>query len=72
MQRNIVIFVIIIILFILLALIGFGIYWAQTGFNRTGGGGTTTSSGGSEGDVLRHSYNDAATMSGKRRIPVKL
>ncbi|KAK5008230.1 hypothetical protein LTR28_004260, partial [Elasticomyces elasticus] len=34
MQRNIVVFVIIIVLFVLLALIGFGIYWAQNGFSR--------------------------------------
>lgn len=43
MQRNIVIFLIIIILFILLALIGFGIYWAQTGFSRRGGAASETS-----------------------------
>jgi ABC-type transporter Mla subunit MlaD len=46
MKRNLVIFLIIIILFVVLALIGFGIYWAQTGFSRTRGGGTE--SGGSE------------------------
>jgi len=44
MQRNIVIFLIIIILFTVLALIGFGIYWAQTGFSRgaRGAGSETT------------------------------
>jgi len=43
MQRNIVIFLIIIILFVVLALIGFLIYWAQTGFSRRGGGASETS-----------------------------
>jgi len=46
MQRNIVIAVIIIILFIVLALIGFGIYWLQTGFSRKGKGGSSSSSEG--------------------------
>jgi uncharacterized protein (UPF0333 family) len=43
MKGNIVIAVIIIVLFILLALIGFGIYWAQTSL----GGGVDDSRGGS-------------------------
>lgn len=43
MQRNIVIFLIVIILFIVLALIGFLIYWAQNGFNRFRGAASETS-----------------------------
>lgn len=42
-QRNIVIAIIIIVLFVLLALIGFGIYWAQNGFSRGRGGASETS-----------------------------
>ena len=34
MQRNLVIFVIIIVLFFVLALFGFAIWWAQNGFPR--------------------------------------
>ncbi|KAL9535191.1 hypothetical protein SMMN14_01582 [Sphaerulina musiva] len=48
MKGNITIFVIIIVLFILLALIGFGIYWAQTSVSGAGSsvrGGSTTTSG---------------------------
>jgi ABC-type transporter Mla subunit MlaD len=43
MQRNIVIFLIIIILFIVLALIGFLIYRAQAGFSRGRGSASETS-----------------------------
>ncbi|CAK1355149.1 unnamed protein product [Cercospora beticola] len=44
MKGNIVIAVIIIVLFLLLALIGFGIYWAQTSLGGgVGRGGSTTS-----------------------------
>jgi hypothetical protein len=43
MKRNLVIFVIIIVLFFLLALIGFAIYWAQNGFRRGRGGASETS-----------------------------
>jgi ABC-type transporter Mla subunit MlaD len=42
MKRNLVIFVIIIVLFFLLALIGFAIYWAQNGFRRRGGASETS------------------------------
>jgi ABC-type transporter Mla subunit MlaD len=45
MQRNIVIFLIIIILFIVLALIGVGIWWLQNGFGRSGRGGASSTSG---------------------------
>jgi ABC-type transporter Mla subunit MlaD len=47
MQGNLVVFTIIIVLFVVLALIGFAIYWAQTSLGRVGGGGGTsaTSSG---------------------------
>jgi ABC-type transporter Mla subunit MlaD len=48
MQRNIVIFLIIIILFVVLALVGFGIWWAQTGFSRGARGGASETS---DGDV---------------------
>jgi hypothetical protein len=43
MKRNIVIFLIIIILFLVLALIGFLIYRAQAGFSRGQGGASETS-----------------------------
>jgi len=43
MKRNIVIFLIIIILFIILALIGYLIYRAQSGFSRGRGGASETS-----------------------------
>jgi hypothetical protein len=45
MKGNLVIATIIIVLFVLLALIGFGIYWAQTslGGGVDGGGESTTS-----------------------------
>jgi flagellar basal body-associated protein FliL len=45
MQRNIVIFLIIIILFVVLALVGFGIYWAQTSMSRGARGGASETSG---------------------------
>lgn len=45
MKGNLVIFVIIIVLFFLLALIGFGIYWAQTRLGRVRGGGSSATSG---------------------------
>lgn len=43
MKRNIVIFLIVLILFIVLALIGFLIWWAQTRFSRGRGGASSTS-----------------------------
>ena len=43
MKGNLVIFVIIIVLFFVLALIGWGIYYAQHGFRRRGGGASETS-----------------------------
>jgi exopolysaccharide biosynthesis protein len=45
MKRNIVIFLIIIILFLLIALIGYGIYYLQT---RMAVGGTASTTSGSE------------------------
>lgn len=45
MDGNIVIFLIVIILFIVLAIIGFLIYWAQTGFSRGRGGSASETSG---------------------------
>jgi hypothetical protein len=47
-KGNIVIAIIIITLFVVLALIGFGIYWAQTKVGRTARGSST---GTSEGDA---------------------
>ena len=43
MKRNLVIFLIVIILFIVLALIGFAIYGVQHGFSRRRGGASSTS-----------------------------
>jgi len=44
MEGNIVIFLIIIILFVVLALVGFAIFYAQTGFNRAAKGGASETS----------------------------
>ena len=45
MKGNLVIFVIVIVLFIVLALVGFLIYWAQTSLGRGGGGEASSTSG---------------------------
>ncbi|TKA68209.1 hypothetical protein B0A49_07467 [Cryomyces minteri] len=45
MKRNIVIFLIIIILFVVLTIVGFLIYWAQNGFSAFGRRGRSDTSG---------------------------
>ncbi len=44
MEGNIVIFLIVIILFVVLALVGFAIFYAQTGFSRGAKGGASETS----------------------------
>lgn len=45
MKGNLVVFTIIIVLFVVLAIIGFLIYWAQTSLGGVRGGGASSTSG---------------------------
>ncbi|KAL2354932.1 hypothetical protein BJ546DRAFT_1061221 [Cryomyces antarcticus] len=51
MKRNIVIFLIIIILFVVLTIVGFLIYWAQNGFSAFGRRSRSDTSGDDEEEM---------------------